>query len=820
MEASCPDVFISFSFKDQAIAETIVNQLLNKYRISCWICTQDIRAGENYKKVIVKAITDAKILLMIQSESSMLSVEVPKEVSIALTKNKTVIPFVIDNSELSEDLEYDLLTVQRIDARRPTLDDRIEELARQICSILGRPFEREGNTPGAASGRKLLPTSSVIPKKIFCGRDDVLADIAAAFEGGERVVFIHGVGGIGKTQIAKQYAKQHREDYDVIIYATYEKSLRDILLSDSIFALSPPLARYTMEDGSKEDNDAFFWRKLEAVKQAASERVLVLIDNFDVEEDEHLAAIADAKYNLLVTTRCDYSRYYHTVKVDPIVSIEHLKDIFMQNYGGDDVDREDPALVELIELVNRHTYTVELLALHMENSGQSAEQMLAAIRQHGIMSLDEEVRNAEMKTSVAYENLLKMFKIFSLTEQEQQVLMYLSLMPIGGVNARNFRDWADLPSSKIIKSLEARSWIIRNVDGIALHPIVREVVKHEIPASEANCREFLDRFTDTILDKKAWHFKMSEKERYLGIAKSILTSFPKITEGTEELYYYVQCLASFAFEVEYATDLAKRLYAFQKSNTGDTSFKTARAAFKVGWMYANGIQTPEALAVALEWLERSDEIFSQIELTNTDEISRHTLNKNNLVDVCLKLYDYTKDAPYYERACIYSDAALKQAQEHFKPGDYHYAKIGGAHRQIAKLCNVRQNYEQALWHIEQALAMFLDMFTENDADAMDCFGKKGDVLCHLGRYEEAKPLLQKSAHGYAEFMGENHPKTYGRYLSLGDCCAQLGEHGEAMDAYIQAQTVAEKIFKPDAEQIKVVNERIARQKALLGSVCS
>jgi len=813
MDANTHEVFISFSFKDQLIAETIVNQLLNKYRISCWICTQDILAGENYKRIIVKAITDAKILLMIQSESSMLSSEVPKEVSIALNKNKTVIPFVIDNSELSEDLEYDLLTVQRIDARRPTLEERIEDLARQICSVLGRSFEKNDGGTVTSSKRKLLSTSSVIPKKIFCGRDDVLKEISEAFEGGERVVFVHGVGGIGKTQIAKQYAKQHKNDYDVIIYATYDKCLRDILLSDSVFSLSPALTRYTMEDGSQEDNDSFFQRKLEAIREVADERTLVLLDNFDVEEDEHLEAFVSAKFRLLVTSRCDYSRYYHTVKVDPIVSIEHLKDIFMQNYAGDEVCREDPALTEMIELVNRHTYTVELLALHMENSGQSAEEMLAEIKKRGIMSLDEEVRNSEMKTSVAYENLLKMFKIFSLTEEERTVLMYLSLMPIGGVNVRNFREWADLSSSRIIKSLETRSWIIRNVDGIALHPIIREVVKHEIPATEENCKAFLDRFTDTILDKKAWHFKMPEKERYLGISKSILEEFSKITTGTEELYYYVQCLASFAFEIDYATELAKRLYDFQRSHTGEKSFKTARAAFKVGWMYANGMQTPQALSTALEWLTLSDEIFMQTELTNTDEISRHTLNKNNLVSVCLKLYDYTGEQHYYDQAVACAEYALKQAEESFKPGDYHYAKIGGAHRQIAKICRVKQHYEEALLHIEQALQMFLDMFGEADADTMSCLGTKGELLYHLGRLKEAEPLLLKSAQGYPEFMGENHPKTYTRYLALADCYAALGKRTEAIDTYARAQTVAEKIFRPDSEQIKTVKDKLVELRA-------
>ncbi len=814
MQEGTHEVFISFSFKDQAIAETIVNRLLNTYHISCWICTQDIRAGENYKKMIVKAITDAKILLMIQSESSMLSTEVPKEVSIALNKNKTVIPFVIDNSELNEDLEYDLLTVQRIDARRPTLDDRIEELAIQISSVLGRPFTKGGAAAGGG-GHRLLPTASVIPKRVFCGREGVLSEITEAFSVGERVVFLSGIGGIGKTQIAKQYARRHKDEYDVIIYATYEKGLRDIILSDSHFALEPPLARYTMEDGSQEDNEAYYKRKLEAIRRLANERVLVILDNFDVEEDEGLCEFVEGGYRLLVTTRCDFSRYYHTIKIDPITSMEELKDLFMQNYGGDEVEREDPALSELIELVNRHTYTVELLALHMENSAETPSEMIAAIKAEGILSLDEEVRGAEMKTRTAYENLLRMFKIFSLDEEDQRILMYLSFMPIGGVNVRSFREWAELSSAARIKSLEMRGWIIRNTEGIALHPIIREVVRHEIPATEENCRGFLDRFTDTILDKKAWHFPMSEKERYSTISKSILSQFSRITEGTEELYYYVQCLVSFAFEVDYALELALRLYEFQRENTGEVSFKTARAAFKVGWMYANGVQTESSLRLAEEWLTRSDALFGQVALTNTDEISRHTLNKNNLVGVNLKLYHMTGEDAYFDRAVACAEYALAQAEASFPKGDYHYAKIGGVRSQLGKLCMERGEYEAALSHIDFALSMYLDMFGESDADTNSGYFHKAEALYHLGRYAEAKELAERSAKGYPAIMGMHHPTTYRIYLLLGDCRAKLSLHSEAAKAYRQAEEIAERIYEPGAEQIRVAAQRAGAALAKL-----
>ena len=243
MEHTKHDVFVSFSFKDQKISEYVVNQLLNRYNIPCWICTSEILAGEHYKSVIVDAIETSKLVLFIQSENSIKSEEVPKEIAIALDKGKTVIPFVIDEAELVGDLEYDLLAVHRVDATKPTMDDRIEELSRQIYAVIDK-----GTKNGAWQRNfrqfKLLSTATITPKKIFLGRDDVLSQIDENFKNGDTVQFLYGIGGIGKTQIAKQYARRHKNDYDTIVYATYNESLKNntnnFLRINDAFVCSPP----------------------------------------------------------------------------------------------------------------------------------------------------------------------------------------------------------------------------------------------------------------------------------------------------------------------------------------------------------------------------------------------------------------------------------------------------------------------------------------------------------------------------------------------------------------------------------------------------
>lgn len=135
------DAFLSFSFKDQDIVENVVNELTNKYGISCWTCLEYVESGQSYKELIPDAIKNSCVTVVFISKDSLDSTEVPKEVGIALKHEKTVIPFRLDNSEYRGRLEYDLEGVNFIDATVPTFDERVKELAKAIFFACGRALE-------------------------------------------------------------------------------------------------------------------------------------------------------------------------------------------------------------------------------------------------------------------------------------------------------------------------------------------------------------------------------------------------------------------------------------------------------------------------------------------------------------------------------------------------------------------------------------------------------------------------------------------------------------------------------------------------------
>ena len=809
MDINNHDVFISFSFKDQAVVERVVNQLFDKYRISYWMCTRELIGGEHYKEEIVRAIDNSKIVVVIQSENSIASREVPKEVSVALDKHKTVIPFVLDDAELRGDLEYDLIGIHRVDARRPTLEERTEDLARQIYAILNKKASEEDAWAQRFTRTRLVPTPPVMPKKVFCGRDGLISDIAEHFERNGNVLFLYGIGGIGKTQIAKQYAKQYGDRYDTVIFATYGGSIKQLVLSDSPLCLEPEMARFVGPDGTPESDDSYFERKLEKIKKITDSRTLIVIDNMDVTDDENINALANSPYHLLVTTRCDYSRHFPTIEISPIESMDDLVRVFMLNYGGYDVEEDDPKLCELIELVNRHTYTVELLAQHMEMSGQTPSEMIAELKEKGIKSLSEQVSGENMKKTVAYENLLKMFNMFTLSQEERKVLLYLSFMGVDGVNVRLFRSLASLDSTNIIKGLENKSWLVKSVEGIALHPIIREVVTHEIVADENNCAQFIANFTEAIDDKKMWQAKRSEKFKLSQIARNIMERFPKITPFNEDFYYYAQSLFSFYVDPELAVELADRLYYYHKERYGDDDFKTARAAFKRGWVHTFNPYFENSWDEAAKWLTLADSLFKNVNMTSSEDISRHTMTKTNLSKVHLVLYRKYRDDKNRDLAIEWARDSLAHAKRSYTFGDFHYAKIAGASMQLAEILGECGRYDEALSAMDEAIDVLMKVFGDTEhVDMSFAYYTRAIILYAMGNTSEALSFADHSARVYEVYFGETHPRLHELYLICGDCCKADGDSERALGYYEKARRSAELAFGPGNKYIDEVQERI------------
>ena len=88
---------------------------------------QSIPGGSSYGNEIDSAIQECSVLVLILSENSQQSFWVPKEVSLALTYGKTVLPFHIDSSIIIKPFTFYITDVQFIEAYSRQ-DDAYQEL--------------------------------------------------------------------------------------------------------------------------------------------------------------------------------------------------------------------------------------------------------------------------------------------------------------------------------------------------------------------------------------------------------------------------------------------------------------------------------------------------------------------------------------------------------------------------------------------------------------------------------------------------------------------------------------------------------------------
>ena len=104
-------IFISHSSAEAALAEEICRDLEGS-GYGCFIAPRDIRSGHEYAEELVNGIDSCDVMLLLLSERSNGSPHVLREVERAVSKNKSIIVYKLEEFELSKSMEYFLMTHQ------------------------------------------------------------------------------------------------------------------------------------------------------------------------------------------------------------------------------------------------------------------------------------------------------------------------------------------------------------------------------------------------------------------------------------------------------------------------------------------------------------------------------------------------------------------------------------------------------------------------------------------------------------------------------------------------------------------------------------
>lgn len=352
-----------------------------------------------------------------------------------------------------------------------------------------------------------LITTLPTPKEFFIGRDAEIKDIHARLQQSP-VLFLHGIGGIGKSELAKQYAKKYQSEYDTIIFAPYVIDMASLIANDSCIQIN------SFSQIKDEKSEEYYERKLRKIKELIAnngDRILLIVDNLDTTEDQNIKLLFELGCRVLITSRVDMGAIFKRpqLEINAINDLLFARELFAHYYHFADAESDD--VDAIIKLVQGHTLAIELIAKQIDAEWSTIQKIREKLENGGLSAIgDEVIDNAKDDLATqdsAFGHIKALFdlSIFEKSgkDDELYVLANLSLMPFTGVDRRLFAVWCDLDNhggKTCLNNLIKAGWITLDGNNISLHPIVADVVLVRAKDDSSTCFSLLTALSQSIAD--------------------------------------------------------------------------------------------------------------------------------------------------------------------------------------------------------------------------------------------------------------------------------------------------------------------------------
>lgn len=815
------DVFISHHTNSSIhIVEGIVNKL-EANGIKCWYAPRDT-AGD-YAGSIADAIEECRVFLLVLNKAASESPHVLNELNLVTERLSAgdevdIIPFHTADTNISNKARYYIGRMHWLDAMTPTIYDRIDELVEKVALTLNKNVNLSLSTKKASAEHKII---SKIPqvRDVFYGRDTVISEIEGVFSSGNRVVFLEGIGGIGKSEIAKQYALKYKSEYEDIVFITYNDDLKKLVCDSTAIEISG------VDKGTQSD-DEFFESKMQILRSICDDKTLIIVDNFDVDADENLQKFLEGSHRVIFTTRNSHNGY-PSVKVGPIADEEVLFKIFEENYGDAVSDDDIDWLKKLFNLVENHTYMIELLAKQMEASFLSAEEMYNLIIKGKLQTDVTESIQGRREQKTAFEHLSSLFNVSNLSDEEKYVLEILALMGTKGIPAKRFKEWSEISGMDIVNKLIHKSWV-RKESGqrLSLHPLMSEVIKENLKPdlkSFEKCLRNIAQFAH-----HAWFRVYGENVEVADNIYSVLSYFQPFDADAVQ---YFEPLISFLWQVgrfDDSINLDKQLYDSCLEKYGEASMITGFVAKSLAGCYFNSRRVQESI----KWYEQGLNCMLKANCGDNEDLAMsyskvarcYTWNFNLDKEKAKKYFDIAlKMRIRLKNALAEGNDAPPEWFNTFREYTMEIAdtRIGETYMEIGRMYQQFGDYDEALKYAEkykETMQNFSKTYSSSYAYALFDIGvckfnvglekKKESAIEAEQSFIQAEESLCAALEINLKMRGELANDTIDNQEYLGDLYVAMGRYGDASNAYMAVVSMLEKLYDPNCDRIQRVKRKM------------
>lgn len=575
------------------------------------------------------------------------------------------------------------------------------------------------------------------PCQYFCGREQELKRLHEALVEDSKV-FLHGIPGIGKSELAKAYAKEHKKDYTNILYLIYSGSLqKDIMNLD--FA-----------DDLAEESQAERFRKHNRFMRTLKEDTLLIIDNFNTtgSQDEFLSVVLKYRCRVLFTTRSSLPGQ-RCVLVEEIADRETLFQLTSKFYS--DAEKQRPVVEGILEAVHYHTLAAELAARLLESGILQPREVLDKLREEkAAFDAADKIRiskDGKSRQATYYDHIHTLFALFRLSPVQREIMRCLTLIPLTGISARLFGRWMDFYHLNDVNELVELGFVqSKPGNQIALHPMVQEVAVSDLPPSISGCRTMLENIRATCqshgLHVSYYKVMFQTLENTVALAAKDDTAF--YLRLLEDIFQYMDT---------YQYKSGMKLVISELSNLlGDSSIGTASdRALLLGCRSAME-QKPEK---AIKLLEDALMLLPEIDADNALLVSNINANlgglyrmvrKNNLAKQkmeralsILQEYDLLGYHDSLVQAVNYAALlnelgnpeqgleGLHKMERFVRTINPDSVDYGIIHQEMGVLYMTCGKPGEAVSHFKKALSIYASLY----ADEPELLSEKQNEICHI-----------------------------------------------------------------------------------------
>ena len=366
----------------------------------------------------------------------------------------------------------------------------------------------------------------------FCGRENELQELHDLLTGNGEV-FVSGIAGMGKTELAKAYAKVHKKDYTNILFLNYRGSLAETIAAP-VFAGDGGLLTFS-------ERYANHLRLLKTLSYST----LIIIDGFDTvaAEEPELAEIMRLRCRVLFTTRSSFEN--SAVLNLAELSEENALFLFSAFFTRAEMERE--TVTEIIRTIHSHTLAIELAARLLQRSFIKPSELLEKLKSgFGNPDTADKIRFTKDGTAFSdtYHNHIRtLFALGNLCDEDKYVMRCLSFVPERGIDARNFALMAQLSTMNSINDLAEYGFIRIFEPGdftISLHPMIRDITVTDLQPTFTNCNLLMN----SIKLICGFHGKIIPNFQLFadildGIMTYIAADSPEFIQFAEDAFTYV-----------------------------------------------------------------------------------------------------------------------------------------------------------------------------------------------------------------------------------------------------------------------------------------